>query len=140
MSDDGWLYVVSRDDAKVLFRSKTDEELDAFIADLHSRVGESDHACNCGTQWPAVSRFLADLVPNSPLEQCFLGGRPLYQGDARHVVLTRPDVVPQIATLLKELDDDTINASPDVDLVQSLRTIYDIAAQERSAALFVTQK
>lgn len=138
MSDNGRLYVVTRDDAKMLFRAKSNEQLAAFVADLHPRLVDTEDACDCGVEWQALHDALSKRDPGGALPHCILGGRPLYRGDERHVVLVRPDMVGHVATKLQELVADE-NVVRDVGgVVLDVARLYEHAAQEQAAVIFVT--
>ena len=140
MSDQGWLYVVLREDAKTLFRAKTDEQLDAFVEELHQRAAGTPTICDCGHDWQKMHDSLLALDPGGPLPFCLLGGRPLYQGSERQVVLVRPDLVGHVAAKLAEITSDEAIVTRLGEQIHALTDLYTHAADQQAAVVFATEK
>jgi len=134
----GRLYIVVRDDAKNLFRAKTNEQLDAVVDDLQQRTLGTPAVGQCGTEWQQAHDQLLALDTDGPLASCLLGGRPLYQGPERQVILVRPDLVPHIASKLSEINADDMQGTPLSTLLPTLTDLYSRAAEQQAAVIFTT--
>ena len=136
--EDGYLVVLSRDQAKVFFGQREDQPRLAFLQEL---LASSDTCRLClDGRWQALHDALSALaIEDSLLSQCILGGRPLHQGNDYHVCLVRPDVVRFIADQAHQIDESSVEASQ-LDLCQAVLGIYKEAAELAGAMVFVAKK
>lgn len=157
--NNGVLLTLGRDDAKSVFAAREDELLKATLVSILSTI-ESQCLADCQSQWPTLHRMFTggSLEPDAgelPLNQCILGGRPLYQGPELTVVVVRPDMVPHIFDALKQLavpdlevrlaqaqaaTDDRLVQAAEIEsiakIVDSVRDVYEFAASHRQAVVF----
>ena len=149
---------LERDDAKQLFGRRDPEALQDWLVNdaLQRIVGE--HRLEL-SDWRLIHRLLGDgsLTRDAgeyPLNQCFLGGRPLDAGDQWQVCVIRPDIVVHLADALAnfpfEMVSDKLQALPqdfagprDASVaddataqLQRLRDFFQAATQLRAAVIF----
>lgn len=138
---------LDRDDAKQLFGRRDPEALADWLAnDALVRI-TGEHRLEL-PDWPVLHRLLGDGSMTAdageyPLNQCFLGGRPLDAGEAMQVRVIRPDTVGHIADALanfpldKLLADDSLREPAEAGReLQQLQTFFQQAFENRAAVVF----
>ncbi|MCA9170463.1 MAG: DUF1877 family protein [Planctomycetales bacterium] len=147
----GVLMVFDRDRSKQLFGAKDPESLRQVLeAARADRVLWKDGlAVSCGGAADRLQVILSECeVPDEALrpalEQAFTGGRVLSEDTSFQVYLVRPDIVPHVYDALKRVRSATVKSHLDLtteshvyDLFLSARAIYEVAADERSAIVYV---
>ena len=155
----GVLFFLSREHAKTFFALKDDQQLVEFMRELIDSDTDVPRVATAG-YWETLHRCLSDgtLDPNGgkpPLNHCVLGGRQMYDGNDRVVSLVRPDIVPQVATALSEVNEgwfrdrfestaaaagndpfDQETCADAYDLIESMRRLFEIAAEQNGAVVF----
>ena len=103
-------------------------------------ANESTQSLNCEGKWQELHDALAAApIADSGLEQCVLGGRPLYRGDDHHVCMVRPDVVRHIVEQGAQLDESKVKAEL-WGLVEATLGLYGMAAKVGGAVVFVARR
>jgi hypothetical protein len=163
---EGTFVVLTRDDAKELFRLDGDEAVWQFAEKLRISPQhlQDDLVLDCGTAWDPIHRVLTDgtLSHNAgefPNDHCVLGGRRMHEGADFEVIMVRPDVVGLVAeNLLKmrsadfietymSLDPEQYGQTPsqtDGDAIWSMfkliRQLFEDASVEHAAVLFAVKR
>ena len=150
----GILMVFDRDRSKQLFAAKDTESLLAVVnaARADRQLWKDGLAVSCQGVANRLQEIVSECeVPDEnirpALDQAFLGGRTLSTDPALQVYLVRPDIVPHVYDALKRVRSATIKSHLDLatetvvyDLFLSARAIYEVAADERSAIVYVVSK
>ena len=138
---DGYLLALSREHAKGVFSKKEDsllaEHIDQLLLDEPLR--EAGCLLECGDSWQVAQDVLSNLGASqgAPLDQVLLGGRRLYQGEDRDVIVVRPDMVGHLAKALNDLDENALGDS--AALIKKISAIYSLAAEQGGAIVFCTK-
>ncbi len=145
----GVLFAVDRDRAKSLFAARGDDALRDCIRDFAAAesIWSENSAIDCEGNWQAIDASLSAMEGKAQLDHCLLGGRPMYQGSEMTVTLVRPDLVPHLANLLAEVEDDALRESlpADVDFADlqatfvKIRELYRFAVEHRAAVVFAVE-
>lgn len=155
----GVLFFLSREHAKTFFALKDDQQLVEFMRELIDSDADVPRVATAG-YWETLHRCLSDgtLNPSGgqpPLNHCLLGGRQMYQSTERVVSLVRPDIVPQVAAALAEVDQswfrdrfestaaaagndpfDQETCADAYGLIESMRRLFEVAAEQKGAVVF----
>ena len=145
----GVLLAIDRDGAKSLFGARGDDALRDFISRLatESSIWSEQSAVDCQGNWQIIDQCLGQMENGAQLQQCLLGGRPMYQGSEMTVTLIRPDLVPHLASGLDGVDDEALRKSLPADqdfadmyaTFQHLRDLYRSAAGQRLSIVFAVE-
>lgn len=135
--EDGYLVILPRDQAKLFFGKRDDQERLQFLNEWLASGASSKYGCE--GQWQALHEVFSNVnIENSFLTQCILGGRPMHQGDDYHVCLVRPDVVRFIADQGEQIDATQIEAAI-FEQVRAVLGFYRAAAELTGAVVFVAK-
>ena len=166
MSGPGFHILLNREDSKKLFGIREPEKIRDFCRQLSQSQDyrKRGRILELGISWDTLHRCLTDgsLDPNAgepPINQCFLGGRSLYDGADAVVSLVRPDMAPYVVEALEEIKFEDLRKKyfaldaaaygrplQEKDLekawvvFQQVREFYDLAAEDFSAVLFVADR
>ena len=128
---------LSREDAKLVFGRREPHTLRELLCDelLSRPAGETRRDCE---DWERLHRILTDGSMSSeageyPLNQCFLGGRPLDAGGTSVVNMVRPDSVPHVAAALQDFAAESVSSR-----LEMLPPDYRGARDEEAAAQVAT--
>ena len=156
----GMHLALERDDAKQLFGCRDPDLLRAFLwEDVVARLPDAQRMDWTGLELALAQRLLGDgsLSSNgngSPLDQCFMGGRPLDAGEGRIVRMVRPDMVGHVTDALanysRDLVSEKLNALPEdydgtrdaaaanvaYEQIKKLHDFFQHALSLRSAVVF----
>ncbi|MCR9116317.1 MAG: YfbM family protein [bacterium] len=134
-------FIVAREDAKKVFAQDADA-LQTMLEQWRNDSARESMRLETGDDWQAWDAAFESVSTasdeNGPLKFVFLGGRPLPEQPGETVRLIRPDMVPHIAEVLKQVDRDslaTLGGDVDAKLTQ-LAALFAAAAEQRSAMLF----
>ncbi|MEM7315018.1 MAG: DUF1877 family protein [Planctomycetota bacterium] len=151
----GYLFELVRDNAKEFFGLRGDEPVRDYVVNLSQ--AENVNKLKLDSHWETLARLFSNgtLDPSAgepPLQWCFLGGRPMFQGDQSSVMLVRPDMVRHVAEALADADtcwlksrvekltataDGPIEITDDVaSMLPQLRDFYNQSAEAGSAVVF----
>lgn len=166
MSGPGFHLVLRREDAKQLFAQRDPAAIRDYVRKLTQSTDyrKQGRLLELGVAWDTLHRCVTDgtLDPSGgepPLNQAFLGGRLLYQGDDYIVSLVRPDMTPYVAEALVDVKFDQLKDrywkldpndygraldAKDLDKAwiafQQVRDLFDAAARELSAMVFAAER
>lgn len=134
----GFLVVLPRAEAKVLFGKKEDDSLIDYVNEL--LTAETTRKVGCQGKWQQLHDTLAGIQrEDSVLSQCILGGRPLHHGDEYHVCMVRPDVVRYVVDQGAQLDEPQVG--PELwELTQAALGLYGEAAKVGGAVIFIARR
>ena len=135
--EEGVLFVLPRDEAKMFFGFRQDEPRLQYVRELIEN--DTIVKSSCAGKWQALHDHLVNVeLDQSFLGQAILDGRAVHQGDDHHVILVRPDVVAFIDQQFQRLAMDRFgNLTP---LVQQVAGIYQQAAATRDAVVFAAKR
>ena len=143
------LISVDRDGAKSLFAARGDDALRDFVSNLvvEPSIWSEGSAVDCQGHWRVIDQCLGEVKGDGQLQQCLLGGRPMYQGSELTVILVRPDLVPHLAGELDKVEDEAFRALVPADAncadvhatFLQLRELYRSAAERRHAIVFAVE-
>ena len=166
MSGLGFHILLNREDAKKLFGFREPEQIRDFVRQLSQSQDyrKRGRLLELGATWDTLHRCLTDgtLDPNAgdpPLNQCFLGGRSLYDREDAIISLVRPDMAPYVAEALGEVKFEDLQKKyyeldaaaygrplheKDLEkawiVFQQVRTFYEFASEDLSAVLFIANR
>ena len=145
----GVLFALDRDGAKDLFGARGDDALREFVSRLASNasIWSEKLAVDCGEKWQVIDRCLGEMKSEAQLDQCILGGRPMFQGTEMAVILVRPDLVPHLASGLEGVSADALHGAlpADQDFADvhatflQIRQLYRSASEQRAAIVFAVE-
>lgn len=136
MNERFMFFVLDRDRAKQLFGARTPEVLEEFISELLR-----DETVKVLATGPEVLQLHRELIGDEgeegtyPLNHAVLGGREMNAGEARQVLLKRPDMAGHIATALAN---GSFGAETH-EVALQLQAFYEAAAAAGSAVLLVIE-
>jgi len=166
MSGPGFHILLNREDSKKLFGYREPEQIRDFSRQLSRSQDyrKRGRVLELGTTWDTLHRCLTDgtLDPNAgdpPLNQCFLGGRSMYDREDAIVSLVRPDMAPYVAEALGDIKFEDLRKKyfaldpaayghplheKDLEkawiVFQQVRTFYEFASEDLSAVLFFAER
>jgi hypothetical protein len=155
----GILIELARDNAKEFFGLRGDEPVRDYVVNL---LGTDDVSMlRMEGHWETLARVFSNgtLDPKAgepPLHWCFIGGRPMHQGESSMILLVRPDMTRHVAEALADADTcwlkgkaDTLTATADgsvevtedvASMLPQLRDFYNQAAEAGSAVVFAVDR
>jgi len=162
----GTYIILTRNDAKELFGLDGDEAVWEFAENVRSspKHREADLILDCGNAWDPIHRVLTDGTLSHdadefPNDHCVLGGRRLYEGEDREVIMVRPDIVILVAESLHkmkraEFSDKFMALDPALygkkpteaegDIVwgmfKLIRQLFEFASGEHAAVVFTVKR
>lgn len=145
----GILMAIDRDGAKSLFGARGDNALRDFLIErvADEAIWKEKSAISFQGHWRAIAACLNQIDGNAQLDQCILGGRPMYHGAEMTVTLVRPDLVPHLADGLAVVADNAFSAqlpaSQDREAVWAtflqMKQLFQSAAEDRHAIVFAVE-